>query len=183
MLKINTLMIVTVFLVSSVILPVGVSYATYGGSMQPPSSSTNQTMTMSSNSTNTNSTMTMTTNSTSTNSTITMHDNATMTMHANSTSTNSTMTTPTNSTNTNSTMTMTTNSTMNMPQNNGQTNMTTTHPSAPMSPLQQFKSGVSAKSVTCQSGYSLVIKAEDGSPACVHSSTVQVLIARGWATQ
>jgi hypothetical protein len=51
-----------------------------------------------------------------------------------------------------------------------------------MSPLQQFKSGVSAKSVTCQSGYSLVIKAEGGSPACVHSSTVQVLIARGWAT-
>ncbi len=154
---------------SSMILPVGMSYAqTYGGSMQPPSSSgnptsTNQNMTMSSNSTNTNSTMVMT-NSTSANSTVTMHDNATMTMHTNSTSTNSTMS---------------------MPQNTTPTNMTTSTPptpKAPMSPLQQFKSGVSAKSVTCQSGYSLVIKAEDGSPACVHSSTVQILILRGWAT-
>ncbi|MGI0007395.1 MAG: hypothetical protein ACREAR_05295 [Nitrosotalea sp.] len=161
--KVNTLIIVTVFLASSMILPVGLSYAqTYGGEMQSPSD--NQTMT---NSTSTNSTMTMTTNSTSVNSTIAMHDNATMTMTTNSTSTNSTM---------------------GMPMTNTMTNMTassptpTTTPSGPMPPLQQFKSGVSATSVTCQSGDSLVIKAEDGSPACVHSSTVQVLILRGWAT-
>ena len=160
-------MIVTVFLVSSMILPVGLSYAqTYGGQMQPSSSGNQTSMTQTmTNSTHTNSTMTMTTNSTSTNSTITMHDNATMAMHTNSTSTNSTM---------------------GMPMTNTQSNMTTapapTTPSGPMSPLKQFKSGVSAKAVTCESGYSLVIKAEDGSPACVHSSTVQVLILRGWAT-
>ncbi|HJW19514.1 MAG TPA: hypothetical protein VJ571_03045 [Candidatus Nitrosotalea sp.] len=168
MLKINSLMIVTVILASSMILPVGLSYAqTYGGQMQPSSSgnqtSMNQTMT---NSTHTNSTMTMTTNSTSANSTMAIHDNATMKMTANSTSTNSTM---------------------GMPMTHTMTNMTTPSstpaaPSGPMSPLMQFKSGVSAKSVTCQSGYSLVVKAEDGSPACVHSSTVQVLILRGWAT-
>jgi hypothetical protein len=82
-----------------------------------------------------------------------------------------TPTTPTNQTNTN----MTTPTT---PTN--QTN-TTPKPSAPLDPLKQFQSGISAKDVQCQSGFSLVLKASDGSPACVHSSSVQILIQRGWA--
>jgi hypothetical protein len=49
-------------------------------------------------------------------------------------------------------------------------------------PLQQLKSGVAAKSVQCNGGLTLLIKAEDGSPACVHSQTAQTLTARGWGT-
>ena len=82
-----------------------------------------------------------------------------------------TTSTPTNQTSTN--MTMTT-----APTN--QTNITS-KPNAPLDPLKQFESGVSAKDVQCQSGFSLVQKVEDGSPACVHSSSVQILIQRGWA--
>ncbi len=51
-----------------------------------------------------------------------------------------------------------------------------------LSPLQQFKSGVTAKSVQCNAGLTLIIKAEDGSPACVTSQTAQTLTARGWGT-
>ena len=75
---------------------------------------------------------------------------------------------PTNETNTN--MTMPTPAPTNIPK-----------PSAPLDPLKQFESGVSAKDIQCQSDFSLVLKASDGSPACVHSSTVQILIQRGWA--
>ena len=50
------------------------------------------------------------------------------------------------------------------------------------SPLQQFKSGTPAKTVQCAQGFSLVIKIEDGSPACVSSPIAQALIARGWGT-
>lgn len=48
------------------------------------------------------------------------------------------------------------------------------------SPLQQFRSGVAAKDVKCSDGFTLVIKAEDGSPACTSSQTAQILIERGW---
>ncbi len=51
-----------------------------------------------------------------------------------------------------------------------------------LSPLQQFKSGVLAKNVQCNQGFTLVIKIEDGSPACVHSQIAQILTARGWGT-
>ena len=51
-----------------------------------------------------------------------------------------------------------------------------------LSPLQQFKSGTPAKTVQCDHGFSLVIKTEDGSPACVSSPIAQALIARGWGT-
>ena len=51
-----------------------------------------------------------------------------------------------------------------------------------LSPLQQFKSGVAANSVQCNTGFTLIIKSEDGSPACVHSQSVQILTARGWGT-
>ena len=61
------------------------------------------------------------------------------------------------------------------------TTTSTNTPTPPLTPLKQFQSGVTAKAVQCQSGFSLVLKAEDGSPACVHSSSVQILIQRGWA--
>ncbi len=103
---------------------------------------------------------------------------------------------------TNSTMPMThsmTNSTMNgtMPMTTGMTNstmpMTTgmtnstmpmTNIAAPktMAPLEQVKSGVAPKDVQCKSGFSLILKAEDGSAACVDSAVAQVLVTRGWAS-
>lgn len=51
-----------------------------------------------------------------------------------------------------------------------------------LSPLQQFKSGTPAKTVQCNQGFTLVIKIEDGSPACVSSQIAQILVARGWGT-
>ena len=50
------------------------------------------------------------------------------------------------------------------------------------SPLKQFKSGTSAKSIVCGEGLILVIKADDGSPACVKLQTAQKLVERGWGT-
>ncbi|MDE1766801.1 MAG: hypothetical protein KGI27_11100 [Thaumarchaeota archaeon] len=50
-------------------------------------------------------------------------------------------------------------------------------------PLKQFKSGISALDVKCANGFTLVIKAEDGSPACVRKETASALILRGWASQ
>lgn len=47
-------------------------------------------------------------------------------------------------------------------------------------PLKQFKSGVPAKNVKCQNGLELIIKAEDGTPACVtHNGSIK-LAQRGW---
>jgi hypothetical protein len=48
------------------------------------------------------------------------------------------------------------------------------------SPLKQFKSGIAAMNVVCADGLTLVIKAEDGSPACVKPTTANILIERGW---
>ncbi|MBI3623870.1 hypothetical protein HY212_07370 [Candidatus Pacearchaeota archaeon] len=61
-------------------------------------------------------------------------------------------------------------------------NMTMTSMQKILSPLQQFKSGTSATSVQCNEGFTLVIKIEDGSPACVTSQIAQALTARGWGT-
>lgn len=61
------------------------------------------------------------------------------------------------------------------------TNQSATMPSAISSPLAQFKSGIPAQEVKCQQGLQLIIKAEDGSPACVTSDTATKLMARGWA--
>lgn len=47
-------------------------------------------------------------------------------------------------------------------------------------PLEQVKSGIHANEVQCRQGFVLVIKAEDGSPACVYSQVAQILIQRGW---
>ncbi len=64
LLKLNALMIVTMFLASAMILPVGMSYATYGGTMSGDQTTMNQTMTMQGNTTNTNETMVMNANAT-----------------------------------------------------------------------------------------------------------------------
>ena len=48
-------------------------------------------------------------------------------------------------------------------------------------PLAQFKSGIAANNVKCQQGLQLVIKAENGNPACVKPDTVTKLVEWGWA--
>ncbi|MGI0088668.1 MAG: hypothetical protein ACREBI_12030 [Nitrosotalea sp.] len=52
--------------------------------------------------------------------------------------------------------------------------------SFPLPPLKQFKSGIVANNVSCRQELELVIKAEDGSPACVKPGTAIKLVARGW---
>ncbi len=47
-------------------------------------------------------------------------------------------------------------------------------------PLQQFRSGTTAKEVTCTHDLQLMIKSEDGSPACVTPHIANILIERGW---
>lgn len=49
------------------------------------------------------------------------------------------------------------------------------------SPLVQLKSGIAANNVKCQQGLQLVIKAENGNPACVKPDTVTKLVEWGWA--
>ncbi len=49
-----------------------------------------------------------------------------------------------------------------------------------LSPLKQLKSGVLAKDIACNQVFQLILKAEDGSPACVKPDTFQKLIERGW---
>ena len=50
-----------------------------------------------------------------------------------------------------------------------------------LAPLKQIKSGISVDNVQCSADLVLVIKTEDGSPACVKSDTATKLFARGWA--
>ena len=47
-------------------------------------------------------------------------------------------------------------------------------------PLKVFKEGISVKDIVCTEGLQLIIKAEDGSPACVKPDTAQKLIERDW---
>lgn len=47
-------------------------------------------------------------------------------------------------------------------------------------PLEQLKSGMPAQTVECMSGFQLILKSEDGSPACVSPNAAQMLIERGW---
>lgn len=49
-------------------------------------------------------------------------------------------------------------------------------------PLQQVRHGIPSNQVKCNQGFQLVIKSEDGSPACVKPDTAQTLIMRGWGT-
>jgi len=82
---------------------------------------------------------------------------------------------------TNATMTGNTNATM---TGNMAGNSTVSPPPMQkmLSPLEQFKSGTPAKTIQCGEGLSLVIKIEDGSPACVSPTIAQVLVARAWGT-
>jgi hypothetical protein len=116
-------------------------------------------------------------------------DNANMTANV---KTNATVTASTNMTgkmnatmNTGTNMTGKMNATMNTGTNmtgNMSKNMTMTNIPKILSPLQQVKSGVPAKSVQCNNGFTLIIKKEDSSPACVSSLIAQALTVRGWGT-
>lgn len=50
------------------------------------------------------------------------------------------------------------------------------------SPKKQMDDGVAPNDVVCKEGLELLIKTSDGSAACVKSSSIQVLIARGWGS-
>ncbi|MDH2906777.1 MAG: hypothetical protein PXX83_01635 [Candidatus Nitrosotalea sp.] len=50
-----------------------------------------------------------------------------------------------------------------------------------VTPLKQLQMGIQAQNVICDwSGFELILKSEDGSPACVSSQTAQILMERGW---
>ncbi|MDE1814880.1 MAG: hypothetical protein KGI05_09505, partial [Thaumarchaeota archaeon] len=46
--------------------------------------------------------------------------------------------------------------------------------------MEQFKSGIRAQDVKCGEDLVLMIKAENGFPACVMPQTAQKLVERGW---
>ena len=47
-------------------------------------------------------------------------------------------------------------------------------------PLEQVKSGIQPKDVQCKQGFTLIIKVEDGTAACVYPQVAQILAQRGW---
>lgn len=47
-----------------------------------------------------------------------------------------------------------------------------------MSPLQQIKSGIPASKVVCKQGFQLILKREDGSPACIKPEDVTKLVSQ-----
>lgn len=49
-----------------------------------------------------------------------------------------------------------------------------------LTPLKIFKEGVPVEDIACKEGL-LIIKVEDGSPACVMPNTAHILVERGWA--
>ncbi len=51
------------------------------------------------------------------------------------------------------------------------------------SPLEQFLKGIQVNNIQCNNGMQLIIKAEDGSPACVKPDTASILVERGWAKE
>ena len=52
-----------------------------------------------------------------------------------------------------------------------------------MSPKKQFAQGIPASQVTCADNLQLLIKAKDGSPACVNPDHISRLVETGWATK
>ena len=48
------------------------------------------------------------------------------------------------------------------------------------SPLQQLRSGITATDVICNQGFHLMIRNQNGYPACVSEETLSKLIERGW---
>lgn len=51
-----------------------------------------------------------------------------------------------------------------------------------LSPLKQIKSRIQVKDVKCNQGFQLVIKNENGHPACVRPNTATRLLTHGWLT-
>lgn len=51
-----------------------------------------------------------------------------------------------------------------------------------ISPLQQFKSGITANHIMCKKDLYVILKAENNLPACVDVETGKKLVQRGWAT-
>ena len=47
-------------------------------------------------------------------------------------------------------------------------------------PVYQIKHGISVHNVKCATGFSLIFKSSDDSPACVKPSSVSILVVRGW---
>ena len=155
--KITPLPIIVMFLASALILPVGMSYAAYGPGFTTGTPTTqamaNQT---SMNKTMMNSGMNQTSMPPVTNKTMTMPSGM------NQTSMLSAM---------NKTMTQT-NSTVSPP--------VVVTPKMMLLPLEQVKAGVAPKDVQCKQGFTLIFKAEDGSPACVDPTIAPILAQRGW---
>ena len=58
----------------------------------------------------------------------------------------------------------------------------TIHKASPLSPLKQEESGISAKDIQCKQGFVLLIKMENGHPACVKPTSVTRLLSHGWVT-
>jgi hypothetical protein len=54
------------------------------------------------------------------------------------------------------------------------------HEDHSITPLEQWKSGLSASDIVCAEDLVKIIKSEDGSPACVTQQTAPILIERGW---
>lgn len=52
----------------------------------------------------------------------------------------------------------------------------------PKSPFKQVEAGIKPLDIKCREGFLLVIKHEDGSPACITSLTAIMLGERGWST-
>ncbi|MDC8452609.1 MAG: hypothetical protein KGI05_00980 [Thaumarchaeota archaeon] len=50
-----------------------------------------------------------------------------------------------------------------------------------VSPLRQLKWGIMPENIQCQTNFVLILKSEDGSPACVKPDDVSKLVERGWA--
>jgi len=48
-------------------------------------------------------------------------------------------------------------------------------------PLQQIKGGTPASEIKCNASFVLVIKSDNGMPACVMPATAKILAERGWA--
>ncbi|MDE1764749.1 MAG: hypothetical protein KGI27_00600 [Thaumarchaeota archaeon] len=62
-----------------------------------------------------------------------------------------------------------------------QHNMTFPYQRDLVTPLRQVKMGIQPQDVTCDwSGFQLVLKSEDGSPACASPHTAKILTERGW---
>lgn len=88
-----------------------------------------------------------------------------------------TLTMAQNSTNSSATMSQKTNETLGVQETVSiAKNQTVIEP-----PLRQLKNGVSINDIKCIDGMQLILKKEDGSPACVKPEDVTVLKERGWA--